>query len=46
MPIARSRKVELDIISNQFGPLIEPDKLRQMNRDLDDLEATLQGQGE
>jgi hypothetical protein len=39
--IARSRKVELDIISSQFGPLIAPDKLRQMNRDLSDLEATL-----
>lgn len=40
--IARSRKVELDIISNQFGILIEPDKLRQINEDLADLEATLQ----
>jgi hypothetical protein len=39
--IARSRKVELDIISSQFGPLIAPDKLRQMNRDLLDLEETL-----
>ena len=39
--IARSRKVELDIISSQFGPLIDPDKLRQMNRDLADLEDTL-----
>ena len=39
--IARSRKVELDIISSQFGPLIEPDKLEQMNRDLADLEETL-----
>ncbi len=39
--IARSRKVELDIISSQFGPLIAPDKLRQMNHDLSDLEATL-----
>lgn len=39
--IARSRKVELDIISSQFGPLIAPDKLCQMNRDLSDLEATL-----
>jgi hypothetical protein len=40
--IARSRKLELDIISNQFGPLIAPDKLREMNRDLLDLEETLQ----
>lgn len=40
--IARSRKVELDIISSQFGSLIAPDKLRQMNLDLSDLEETLQ----
>jgi hypothetical protein len=40
--IARSRKVELDIIASQFGPLIAPDKLNQMNRDLLDLEETLQ----
>jgi hypothetical protein len=39
--IARSRKVELDIISSQFGPLIAPEKLRQMNRDLSDLDETL-----
>lgn len=39
--IARSRKVELDIISSQFGPLIAPDKLRQINRDQSDLEKTL-----
>lgn len=39
--IARSRKVELDIISGQFGSLIKPEKLAQMNRDLADLEATL-----
>lgn len=39
--IARSRKVELDIISTQFGPLIAPDKLKQINRDLVDLEDTL-----
>lgn len=39
--IARSRKVELDIISSQFGPLIAPDKLKQMNQDLVDLEETL-----
>jgi Predicted nucleotide-binding protein containing TIR-like domain len=39
--LARSRKVELDIISAQFGPLIDPDKLKQMRQDLKDLEATL-----
>lgn len=41
--IARSRKVELDVISTQFGPLIDPNKLSQMRRDLADLEATLRG---
>jgi hypothetical protein len=40
--IARSRKVELDIISAQFGPLIEPRKLAQMRQDLKDLEAMLE----
>ncbi len=39
--IARSRKVELDILSTQFGPLIAPDKLKQMNQDLVDIEETL-----
>jgi len=39
--LARSRKVELDIISAQFGPLIDPDKLKQMRQDLKDLEASL-----
>ena len=41
--IARSRKVELDVISTQFGPFIDPNKLSQMRRDLADLEATLRG---
>lgn len=40
--IARSRKLELEIIAKQFGPLIAPDKLREMNHDLLDLEETLQ----
>ncbi|SRR5216683_3217843 len=39
--MARSRKVELDIISAQFGALIEPGKLEQMRRDLKDLESSL-----
>lgn len=39
--IARSRKVELEIVSSQFGPLIAPDKLRQIEQDLKDLEKTL-----
>jgi len=39
--LARSRKVELEIISAQFGPLIEPTKLKQMRQDLLDLEAKL-----
>lgn len=41
--LARSRKVELDIISNQFGPLIDASKLKQMRRDLEDLESQLKG---
>lgn len=41
--IARSRKVELDIISAQFGPLIHPTKLAEMRQDLADLESTLSG---
>jgi hypothetical protein len=39
--IARSRKVELDIIASQFGRLIPPDKLDQMHQDLLDLDRTL-----
>lgn len=39
--VARSRKVELDIIATQFGPMIAPDKLRQMKCDLVELEETL-----
>jgi hypothetical protein len=39
--LARSRKVELDIISTQFGPLIAPSKLKQMQQDLQDLDKTL-----
>lgn len=39
--LARSRKVELDIIAAQFGPFIAPDKLAQIRQDVKDLEATL-----
>jgi hypothetical protein len=39
--LARSRKVELDIISAQFGPLIAADKLDQIRQDLKDLDANL-----
>jgi CAP12/Pycsar effector protein, TIR domain len=39
--LARSRKVELDIISTQFGPMIGSQQLQQMKRDLADLESTL-----
>jgi hypothetical protein len=35
--IARSRKVELEIIATQFGPLINKNNLDQMRKDLDDL---------
>lgn len=36
--LARSRAVELDIIAEQFGAFIEPDKLKLIRRDLADLE--------
>jgi len=39
--LARSRKVELDIISAQFGSVIEPSRLAQMKQDLQDLETIL-----
>lgn len=39
--LARSRKVELDIISTQFGPVIGSHQLQQMKRDLADLERIL-----
>lgn len=39
--LARSRKVELDIIATQFGPMIDSQKLQQMKQDLADLERTL-----
>lgn len=41
--LARSRKVELDILSAQFGAFIDPARLAQMRKDLEDLEATLRG---
>jgi len=40
--LTRSRKVELEIISGQFGPLISPELLIQMKKDLNDLEKTLE----
>jgi len=39
--LARSRAVELDIISEQFGALIDPAKLSLIRRDLADLERRL-----
>lgn len=39
--LARSRRVELDVIASQFGGLIDPKHLREIVRDLDDLERTL-----
>lgn len=39
--LARSRAVELDIIANQFGPLIPAQQLKQMRQDLKDLEDSL-----
>jgi Predicted nucleotide-binding protein containing TIR-like domain len=35
--IARSRKVELDVISSQFGSLIKREHIDQIRKDLDDL---------
>jgi len=39
--LSRSRKVELDIISTQFGPLISPQKLKQLQKDLESLDKVL-----
>lgn len=39
--LVRSRKVELDLISRQFGIFISPDFLAELRRDLDDLDASL-----
>lgn len=39
--LARSRKVELDILAKQFDTLINTEQLRQMKRDLADLEQVL-----
>ncbi len=39
--LARSRKVELDIVATQFGPLINSSHLAQIREDLKALEATL-----
>lgn len=41
--LARSRKVELEIISSQFGPMIDKNKLRDMMNDLRDLEEIIKG---
>ncbi len=41
--LARSRKLELDVIAAQFGRLIEPSKLAQMKQDLEDIENKLKG---
>ena len=35
--LARSRKVELDVIASQFGPLIDATRLAEMRADLDEL---------
>lgn len=39
--LSRSRKVELDIIASQFGPMIDSTKLKQMKEDLEQLEEVL-----
>ncbi|WP_221393430.1 TIR domain-containing protein [Dyadobacter sp. NIV53] len=35
--MARSRKVELDVIASQFGAFINTDRLKEIKKDLDDL---------
>ncbi|GEM_PF-1054806 len=39
--LARSRKVELDIIASQFGTVIASDKLKQIKDDLQELQGVL-----
>ncbi len=39
--LSQSRKVELDIIASQFGPMIDTEKLRQMKEDLEQFEKVL-----
>ncbi len=41
--LARSRKVELDVIASQFGALIDGARLAEMRADLDDLARELDG---
>ena len=41
--LARSRKVELDVIASQFGALIDSARLAEMRADLDDLARKLDG---
>ena len=40
--LARSRKVELDVIATQFGGLIDKERLRDMKQDLDDLSKAIE----
>jgi len=44
--IARSRKVELDIILKQFSSALDPEQARDMQRDLDDLSTVLRNTSE
>ncbi len=39
--LAQSRKVELDIISSQFGPMIDTSKLQEIKQDLENFEKLL-----
>lgn len=41
--LARSRKVELDVLSAQFGAFLPPQQVAEMRKDLEELEATLKG---
>jgi hypothetical protein len=40
--LARSRKVELDVIATQFGPMIDKARLAEMRQDLEDLMRVLE----
>lgn len=40
--LARSRILELDVISKQFGPVLPPDFMKKLRQDLSDLEQATQ----
>ena len=40
--IARSRKVELEIIATQFGPIMKREHVEQIRKDLEDLKLMME----